>query len=118
MLGLGDVTTATAAHAMRGLALRADVRADNLANANTPEFVAGRVDFESTLRSALRDGEIDAREAGASVTVSQTLPGPHQNLVDVEGEMVGLMRDQLLRTAMVNAYNFKVTALRTAIGSR
>lgn len=118
MLGLGDVTTATAAYAMRGLAVRAEVRADNLANANTPEFVAGAVDFESTLRSALRDGKLQAGESGTSISVSHTLPGPHQNLVDVDGEMVGLLRDQLMRNAMVNAYNFKVNALRSAIGVR
>lgn len=115
---IGDVTMTTAAYAMRGLATRQDVRADNLANANTPEFRAGAVDFESRLRDALRDGRIDRRETGGAMSVSHTLPGPHQNLVDVEGEMVGMMRDQLLRNAMVNSYNFKVTSLRTAIGAR
>jgi hypothetical protein len=32
--------------------------------------------------------------------------------------MVGMMKDQLMRNAMVNAYNFKITAFRTALGSR
>ena len=118
MVGIGDVTMSTAAFALRGLSVRADVRADNLANANTPEFVAGSVDFESSLRDALRDGRIDTDEVRAGVDVAHNMPGPHQNLVDIDTEMVGVLRDQLLRNAMVNAYNFKVTAFRTAIGAR
>jgi flagellar basal-body rod protein FlgB len=114
---VGDVTSTTIEHALRGLSVRADVRADNLANANTPGFRAGRVDFESTLRSALADGEFD-ETVSVPITVDPNLPGPNQNLVSVEGEMVGMLRDQLLRNAMVNAYNFKVNAYRTAIGSR
>lgn len=114
---VGDVTSTTIEHALRGLALRADVRADNIANANTPGFVAGRVDFESTLRSALADGELDERVT-VGVQVDPNLPGPNQNLVSVEGEMVGMLRDSVLRNAMVNAYNFKVNSYRTAIGSR
>ena len=118
MLGIGDVTMATAAAALRGLSIRADVRADNLANANTPEFRAGSVDFESSLRSALRDGRLESREVGAAIGVTHSVPGPHQNLVDVDGEMVAMLRDQLMRNAVVNAYNFKVDALRSAIGTR
>ena len=32
--------------------------------------------------------------------------------------MVGQMEDNLLRSAMVNAFNFKANMLRTAIGRR
>jgi hypothetical protein len=35
--------------------------------------------------------------------------------VDLEGEMVGMMQDNLMRDAMVNAFNFKTGVLRTAI---
>ncbi len=118
MQAIGDTTMAAAATAMRGLAARANVRADNIANANTPNYAAGTVNFESTLKSALRDGQLSARETGMAVTVDRNIPGPHGNLVSVEGEMVGMMKDQLMRNAMVNAYNFKITAFRTALGSR
>lgn len=113
---VNDVTTTAVEYALRGLSVRADVRADNMANANTPGFRAGSVDFESTLRSALSDGDL----AGATVevTTAPNLPGPHGNLVSVEGEMVGMMKDQLQRNALINAYNFKVNSFRTAIGSR
>lgn len=118
MQAIGDVTMATSAAAMRGLAVRANVRADNLANANTPGFVAGTVDFETTLKSALRDGKLQDSEVGTAVTVDRNLPGPNRNLVSVEGEMIGMLKDQLMRSAMVNAYNYKITAFRTAVGSR
>ena len=122
MTGIGDVTMATAAAALRGLSIRTDVRADNLANVNTPEFRAGTVDFESSLRSALRDGRLESREVGAAISVTHSVPGPHQNLVDVDGphgkSVLTGTRDGVLRSAMVNAYNFKVEALRTAIGAR
>ena len=117
MDGIGDVTMATAEYALRGLSQRADVRAHNLANANTPGFRAMRVDFESSLRAALDGG--DVREAAAPVeAVDPNLPGPHGNTVSLEGEMVGQMKDNLLRSAMVQAFNFKATAIRTAIGRR
>lgn len=114
---VGDVTSTVVQHAMRGLALRADARADNLANVNTPNFRAGTVDFEGELRRALDGGSL---RPGTTVDleVQQNLPGPNGNLVSTEGEMVGMLRDQVLRNAMVNAFNFKVNAFRTAIGSR
>lgn len=115
MSGISDTTMATAALAMRGLATRADVRAHNLANVNTPGFRAGRVDFESSLRQALASGRLD--DAEPVVTVDPNLPGPNQNTVSPEGEMVGQMQDNLLRSAMVQAFNFKQSALRTAMGA-
>lgn len=120
--GIGDVTMATAEYALRGLGQRADVRAHNLANANTPGFRASRIDFETSLRSALgrRDANAgDVRRAGAPiVAVDPNLPGPNNNTVSPEGEMVGQMKDNLLRSAMVQSFNFKATAFRTAIGRR
>ena len=42
--------TSTALHAaLSGLAMRQRVTADNIANVNTPGFLAGRTDFESAL---------------------------------------------------------------------
>ncbi len=117
MDGIGDVTMATAEYALRGLSERADVRAHNLANVNTPGFRAMRVDFETSLRSALDRGDVAA--AGDPVrAVDPNLPGPNENTVSLEGEMVGQMKDNLLRSAMVQAFNFKANAIRTAIGRR
>ncbi len=53
-----------------------------------------------------------------SLLPDPNLPGPNGNTVSPEGEMVGQMKDNLMRSAMVNAFNFKANLLRTAIGRR
>lgn len=104
-------------YALRGLQERADVRAHNIANVNTPGFRAERVDFETTLRAALVRG--DAERAPEPLrTVDPNLPGPNQNTVSLAGEMVGMMKDNLLRDALVNAYNWKAGLLRSAAMTR
>ncbi len=121
MSGIGDVTMDAVTHALSGLRTRSDVRAHNIANANTPGFRAMRVDFESNLAAALdRAGSrrLDADAVEATLTPDPNLPGPNGNTVSLEGEMVGQMEDNLLRSAMVNAFNFKANMLRTAIGRR
>ncbi len=117
MLVTGSAAGSAVAYALRGLNVRADVRAHNLANVNTPGFRAMRVDFESTLRGALQRG--GAREAPApSATPDPNLPNPNSNTVSLESEMSGMLKDNLLRDAMVNTFNFKAGVLRTALGSR
>ena len=117
MDGITNATMATAEYALRDLSQRADVRAHNLSNVNTPGFRATRVDFESSLRAALGRGDVTS-VAAPQVSADPNLPGPNGNTVSMEGEMVGQMKDNLLRSAMVQAFNFKATALRTAIGRR
>lgn len=104
-------------YALRGLAQRADVRADNVANLSTPGFRAARVDFETALRSALASG--DASRAGApAVLADPSLPGPHNNTVNLESEIVGMMKDNLTRDALTNTFNAKVGMLRAAVSGR
>jgi len=120
MLPISDTTMRAVEYALGGLKARGDNRAHNVANVNTPGFEAKDVDFESTLRTALTLGGDPGRAAPPAVTPGQGLPNGLGNTVDLETEIVGLMKDNLLRDAMVNAYNFKTNVLRTAIngGSR
>ena len=101
-------------HALRGLALRGEVRANNVANLNTPGFRARDVDFQTALRTAVNSGTTD-RVAAPEVVAGNGFPDANGNTVDLETEMVGMMKDQLLRDAMVNAFNFKATITRAAI---
>ncbi|MFO8076222.1 MAG: flagellar basal body rod protein FlgB [Actinomycetota bacterium] len=112
-----DQMQAATHYALQGLAERSEVRAHNVANLNTPGFRAERVDFESTLRAALDRGDATAAAEPAR-TVDPNLPGPHGNTASLESEMTGMMKDNLTREAMVNAYNWKTTLLRNAITSR
>lgn len=117
MEGIGDQTMGVVEYALRGVADRAEVHAHNLANVNTPNFVAKRVDFESRLRRALESGR--AADLGApDVVDAGGVPDSRGNTVELQDEIVGLVKNNLIQDAMVNAYNFKVNVLRTAVGRR
>src|SRR5690242_11746780 len=60
--------TMTALHvALSGLGQRQRVTADNIANVNTPGFLAGRTDFESALQAQLAGGETPTVNGGTTV---------------------------------------------------
>ena len=114
---IGDVTSTTLHAALAGLAQRQRVSADNIANVNTPGFLAGRVDFESSLRSQLRGGQAPTISGG---TVARSLEptNTNGNNVNLDSETViatetGL-RYQLALSALDGKYNVLRTALRTA----
>lgn len=117
MQPVSDATMRTIAQALAGLKTRADVRADNLANVNTPGFRAQQVDFESVLANKVRRGNVD-RPLVAVKTAAPNLPNPQGNTVSLEGEITGMMKDNLLRDALINSFNTKANAFRSAIGSR
>jgi flagellar basal-body rod protein FlgB len=101
--------------AMGGLQERSEVRANNIANAETPEFRATTVDFESALRSAIdRDDPNSMGSPGR--LVRNTLPDVHGNTVDLQTEMVEMLEDGVRFQTMVSTYNYKVNTIRSAIG--
>jgi flagellar basal-body rod protein FlgB len=114
--GVMDIT----AYALDGLSRRAEVRANNIANATTPGFRATTIDFESTLRSHLQSGDTSSLRADPAMRenlrdgfVSET-----GNSVDLEVETTDMIQDNLMFQAVINGFNYKVNVLRTAIGSR
>ena len=115
---IADLTMRSVEYAMLGLQVRADVRANNIANAETPSYQARTVSFADQLAGALSD--TDPRDAvgeleGPIVALGDNAPDAHGNTVDLVEEMTEMTKDNLLTDAMVSAYNYKVTALRTAI---
>jgi flagellar basal-body rod protein FlgB len=117
MTPIADTTMQAVEYALRGLTLRADVRANNVANANTPNYRASRVDFESALRGALATGEAPAGASPAATPDGNPVDAQGNN-VSLENDLIGLMKDNLLRDTLVNSYNFKAGVLRTAIQGR
>ena len=109
-----DVTTQVALGALDGLSMRSDVRAHNVANADTPGFRAQHVPFEEALAAALQRGA--PATARPETIASPTIVGPDGNSVDLETELIGEMKDGLLRQAMVQGFNFKTGQLRVAMG--
>ncbi|WP_245160582.1 flagellar basal body rod protein FlgB [Blastococcus sp. CT_GayMR20] len=109
--------TSTALHAaLSGLAQRQRVTADNIANLQTPGFLAGVVDFESSLRGALADGETPTVNGG-SVARSLQPTNTNGNNVNLDQETVTAtetgLRYQLALNALDGKYNVLRTALRT-----
>jgi flagellar basal-body rod protein FlgB len=112
----GDISTSALKAALDGLAQRQRVAADNIANINTPGFLAGRVDFESSLRGAIANGE---NPASATSVVARSLEptNTNGNNVNLDTETVSLtetgLRYQLALNALDGKYNVLRTALRT-----
>ena len=114
---IGDVTSSALKAAQDGLAQRQRTTADNIANINTPGFLAGRVDFESSLRGAIAGGENPA-SANAVVARSLEPTNTNGNNVNLDSETIiatetGL-RYQLALNALDGKYNTLRTALRTS----
>jgi flagellar basal-body rod protein FlgB len=104
-------------YALRGLERRREVISNNVANSETPGFIASRVDFESQLRKALDRGDIGDPGSPASHHTSDA-PGINGNNVLLETELTEMIRTNLLSDIMINTYNSKLEMLRQAIGAR
>jgi flagellar basal-body rod protein FlgB len=111
---INDVTTTTLHAALTGLSERQRVIADNIANVNTPGFLAGRTDFESALQSELADGQAPTISPG---TVSRSLEptNTNGNNVNLDEETVLATETGLRYQLALNALDSKYGLLRTAL---
>jgi len=100
--------------ALDGLALRQRVIANNVANINTPDFHAGRVDFEASLASAVKDGSgtVTATE-GSSLEPTNT----NGNNVNLDSETLLNIDTNLRYQLATQAADFEFSSLRIALGS-
>ena len=112
MSGLTDFTMQTASAALDGLSLRAQIRADNIANSETPGYRAKRLDFEAALREAR--GDLDAVEYDEGFRANPV--DQRGNSVQLDQEVTEMVQDNLMFRAMVNGFNYKANLLRTAMG--
>jgi flagellar basal-body rod protein FlgB len=111
---LDDVTSVALHSAMRGLAARGRAVADNVANIQTPGFLASRVGFEDALRRAVTTGRRPAIVPGVARSLEPTR---------TDGNNVNLDRETLLDIdtgmryrLMARAADDKLSVLRTSIG--
>ena len=110
-----DSTGSALYAALNGLAARQRVIANNVANVETPGYIAGRVRFEDSLRAAIEGGD-----AGDSSVSTMSSAGPvnlNGNNVSLDTEVVALTQTDLAYQLMIQALNSKFGLLRTAIGS-
>jgi flagellar basal-body rod protein FlgB len=110
----GDIAVEAIQASLRGLAVRQRTIADNLANVETPGFVANKVDFESALRAAIEDGQ--APQQVEPTTIPTTDPtSPNSSNVNVDAETVDMIDTGLRYQLMVQGINSKFSLLRSAI---
>ena len=114
MLPISDTTIDAIEYALVALETRSRVTANNVANAEVPNFGASRVEFESQLARAVHQGDVRALGAPA-VTAYGGERDATGNDVDIESEVVDMIQTNLLEQSMVEAFNFKTGLLKTAI---
>jgi len=100
--------------ALRGLSARQRVMADNVANVETPEFLASKVDFEASLREAIASGDPARFETTSRHSLAPTTP--NGNNVSLDDEMIGLIDTELRYQLAAEAMNYKFRLVRTAMG--
>ena len=108
-------STMTALHAaLTGLAQRQRVTADNIANIDTPGFLAGRTDFESALKNELANGQ-QAAVGPSAVTQSQDPTRTDGNNVNLDTETTIATETGLRYQLAINALDGKYSLLRSAL---
>jgi flagellar basal-body rod protein FlgB len=113
---MNDVTMAALQTMLRGLSARQQAIADNIANVETPGYLAKRVEFEDSLREAIASGGRADLQPNWSSSTDEVLP--NGNNVVIEQEMVTMQETQLRYELAIQAMNSKLSLLRTSIGSR
>jgi flagellar basal-body rod protein FlgB len=111
---LEDVTSAALHTALSGLSRRQRVIADNISNIETPGFLAGRVQFEDALRSAVAGG---GNPASVSPTVARSLEPTREdgNNVNLDHETLSNVDTNLRYQLVLKALDSKYGLLHTAI---
>jgi flagellar basal-body rod protein FlgB len=108
-------STMTALHAsLTGLQQRQRVTADNIANVQTPGFLAGRVDFESALQNEITSGETPV-VGRSSVNRSLDPTRTDGNNVNLDTETVIATETGLRYQLSLNALDGKYALLRSAL---
>ncbi len=119
--------------ALDAVSLRQSVIANNIANADTPGYVAQTVDFEGALQAALSRGSqphlalVVTNPGHLGVGTSQALPQPRVvastggamrndgNTVDVDAEMAALAKNTIAYNALATQLASRLAMWRTVI---
>jgi flagellar basal-body rod protein FlgB len=114
-VGIFDVTQSVLQEAMSGAALREQVLANNVANANTPGFSRSDLDFQSAIRDALASGTpLDQIQLQPQVDSSAplTLDG---NNVSIDAEMSRLSENTILYQSLSSIAKARLKMIEEAV---
>lgn len=111
---LDSVTTVALTSALDGLAARQNAIANNIANVNTPDYHAKRVQFEDALKASVAAGNGKVAPTTEESLEPTRLDG---NNVNLDTETLSNI-DTVLRFQFASqAVNGEFTAMRTALRS-
>jgi flagellar basal-body rod protein FlgB len=111
--GISDGTTQALIQAINGLDARQQAISANVTNLETAGYRARIVDFETSLRAALTDGDPNGMDV--SVTESLAATRSNGNNVNIDFELLAEKTNVLSQRLVVQALNAKYSLLRTAI---
>ena len=98
---------------MQGLSQQRQAIQDNVANAETPGYLANVTSFQDSLARAIADGSPDQMHVASSRSTAPT--NMNGNNVSVDSEFVNLSQNSLEQQLAVEALNAKYRLLRTSI---
>ncbi len=110
---MSDLTMGAIHAALSGLSARQRIIAENISNAETPGYLAEKVDFESSLQNAMNNGDLSS--FGMSTSRSTAATGPNGNNVNVDEQTVALIDTGLRYQLMTQAANNEFHLVQTAI---
>jgi flagellar basal-body rod protein FlgB len=114
---LFDNTQLALHRAISGAAMRQEVLANNIANAETPGFRRSDVDFHSALAQAMKTGDATAIES-TSFTPQQEaqVMRADGNGVDIDVESANMAKNGLEYDALIAVSKARVMIFKTAMG--
>jgi flagellar basal-body rod protein FlgB len=115
VIPLGEPVIGILRFAVNSLDLQQQAAANNIANAQTPDFTATEVSFQNSLQAALQSPSPGAT-AAATTYASPAAPASDGNNVDVTQEMMTLERSTLQSQTMVELLNDQFRMVRGAMG--
>lgn len=111
---ISDLTTRTLQMALQGVTERRQAHQANIANIETPGYLAQTVSFEDSLARARAAGSPESFSTTFNRATTPT--NMNGNNVNVDSELVGLTETSLTQQLIVEALNAKYRLLRTSIG--
>lgn len=110
---LEDLASVALHSALSGLSARQRVTADNIANIQTPGFLAGRVSFEDALWNAVADGT----PGDAAVSMARSLEPTRTdgNNVNLDHESLSNMDTNLRYSMVLRALDDKYGLIRSVV---
>jgi flagellar basal-body rod protein FlgB len=115
-MSLLDTTQLSLESAMRGSMLRQTLLTNNLANADTPGYQREDVNFQSTLASAIQNGQSPSSVSFSPVTQSGTVSADG-NGVGGEQDSADLAENGLLYEDLTAVAAQRESILKTAMGA-